>query len=158
VGYVIRQEAGPDRAVSGSSSSAAAAVGVPAIIAEAGGCGLVTQEAVAAHRRGLGGVLAALGMRASSEPAPPEPVFLERFLWVRCARGGWWAPQVEPGQHVAVGELLGTVSSLDGGEVIESVHAPAAGIPMFITTSPAVLDDGLLLGLGAPATELAATA
>jgi predicted deacylase len=85
-------------------------------------------------------------------------VFLERFLWLRCARGGWWSPEVEPGQRVSTGELLGTVTSLDGGEVIESIHAPAAGIPMFITTSPAVMDDGLLLGLGAPAAELAATA
>jgi predicted deacylase len=158
VGYVIRQAEGPDRAVSGSSSSAAAAAGIPAIIAEAGGCGLVTAEAVAAHRRGLGGVLAALGMRATSEPAPADPVFLERFLWLRCARGGWWSPEVEPGQRVAAGDLLGTVSSLDGDELIETVRAPAAGIPMFITTSPAVVDDGLLLGLGAPAAELAATA
>jgi predicted deacylase len=158
VGYVIRQDAGPDRAVSGSSSSAAAAAGIPAIIAEAGGCGLVTPEAVAAHRRGLGGVLAALGMQATADPTPAEPVFLERFLWLRCARGGWWTSEVEPGQRVSTGELLGTVTSLDGGEVIESIHAPAAGIPMFITTSPAVQDDGLLLGLGAPAAELAATA
>jgi uncharacterized protein len=88
----------------------------------------------------------------------PEPVFLDRFLWLRCASGGWWEPTVEVGQHVNAGELLGTVSTIDGGEVLESIHAPATGIPMFITTSPAVLEDGLLLGLGAPAAELAATA
>jgi hypothetical protein len=157
-GYVIRQDAGPEAAVSGDTSSAAAAIGVPAIIAEAGGCGLVTPAAVAAHRRGLEGLLAALEMRPTTQLAPPDPVFLERFLWLRCARGGWWAPDVEVGQQVAEGERLGTVSSLDGGQILESVHAPAAGVPMFITTSPAVLADGLLLGLGAPAAALAATA
>jgi predicted deacylase len=156
VGYVIRQDAGPEAAVSGDSSSAAASIGVPAIIAEAGGCGLVTPEAVAAHRRGLTGLLAALEMMPSSLSAP-EPVFLERFIWLRCAAGGWWEPAVEVGQHVMAGDLLGTISTIDGGEVLESVHAPATGIPMFITTSPAVVDDGLLLGLGAPAAELAAT-
>src|ERR1700733_8182053 len=34
LGYIIRQEAGPDRAVSGTSSGAAAPAGVPAITAE----------------------------------------------------------------------------------------------------------------------------
>jgi uncharacterized protein len=156
VGYVIRQDAGPEAAVSGDSSSAAASIGVPAIIAEAGGCGLVTHDAVAAHRRGLDGLLAALEMRPSTRPVQ-EPVFLDRFLWLRCASGGWWEPAVQVGQQVKAGELLGTVSTIDGGEVLESVHSPATGVPMFITTSPAVLDDGLLLGLGAPAAELAAT-
>ena len=62
LGYVIRQEPGPDRAVGGSTSAAAAAAGIPAIIAEAGGCGLVERAAVDAHVRGLDRVLAALGM------------------------------------------------------------------------------------------------
>ena len=61
LGYVIRQEAGPDRAVSGTSSGAAAQAGIPAITAEAGGCGLVERHAVDAHLRGLNGVLAQLG-------------------------------------------------------------------------------------------------
>jgi hypothetical protein len=45
--------------------------------------------------------------------------------------------------------VLGTVSSLDGGQVLQSVTAPAPGVPMFITSSPAVAAAGLLLGLGA---------
>src|SRR5690348_2460357 len=53
VGYVFRQEAGPDRAVAGTTSAAAAEIGIPAIIAEAGGCGLVERAAVDAHLRGL---------------------------------------------------------------------------------------------------------
>jgi predicted deacylase len=43
LGYMIRQEPGPDRAVGGTTSAAAATLGIPAIIAEAGGCGLVEQ-------------------------------------------------------------------------------------------------------------------
>ena len=76
LGYVIRQEAGPDRAVSGTSSGAAAQAGIPAITAEAGGCGLVERHAVDAHLRGLNAVLAHLGMTAPADPAPaagPEP-------------------------------------------------------------------------------------
>ena len=58
-------------------------------------------------------------------------------------------PAVRPGEQVAEGQVLGTVSSLDGAQVLQSVTAPAPGVPMFITSSPAVAADGLLLGLGA---------
>lgn len=62
---------------------------------------------------------------------------------------GWWEPAVSPGEAVAAGQLLGTVSSLDGARLLQTITAPAAGVPMFITSSPAVAADGLLLGLGA---------
>jgi len=149
LGYVIRQEPGPGRAVGGTTSTAAAGIGIPAIIAEAGGCGLVEPAAVAAHVRGLDRVLAVLGMTSDPAPDGAAPVYLGRFLWLRAASEGWWEPAVRPGQRVAAGQVLGTVSSLDGAQVLQSVAAPAPGVPMFITSSPAVAADGLLLGLGA---------
>jgi hypothetical protein len=152
LGYVIRQEPGPDRAVGGTSSAVAASIGIPAIIAEAGGCGLVQQAAVEAHIRGLDRVLARLGMASgAAESTGPErpPAHLRRFLWLRCDDAGWWEPAVEPGETVAEGQVLGTVSSIDGADVLQTVIAPGAGVPMFVTSSPAVAADGLLLGLGA---------
>jgi predicted deacylase len=149
LGYVIRQEPGPGRAVGGTTSTAAAGIGIPAIIAEAGGCGLVEPAAVAAHVRGLDRVLALLGMTGDPVPAAEAPVHLGRFLWLRAASEGFWEPAVRPGERVAEGQVLGTVSSLDGAQVLQSVTAPASGVPMFITSSPAVAADGLLLGLGA---------
>jgi uncharacterized protein len=147
--YVIRQEPGPDRAVAGSTSAAAAQAGIPAIIAEAGGCGLVEEHAVRLHVGGLDRVLAALGMTADAPTPPAEPVHLARFLWLHCARAGWWDPAAGPGDAVTRGQALGTITSLDGADVLETVAAPADGVVMFLTSSPAVADDGLLLGLGA---------
>ena len=66
-------------------------------------------------------------------------------LPIRCAG----TAHVAPGEAVAAGQLLGTVSSLDGARLLQTITAPAAGVPMFITSSPAVAADGLLLGLGA---------
>jgi len=80
---------------------------------------------------------------------PAEPTVLSRFIWLRCDNAGWWEPAVRPGDTVAEGQLLGTVTSIDGGAVMQSITAPVAGVPMFITSSPAVEADGLLLGLGA---------
>jgi hypothetical protein len=149
LGYVIRQEPGPDRAVGGTTSAAAASLGIPAIIAEAGGCGLVEPAAVAQHVRGLNRVLAQLGMAGAPAATGPGPVHLRRFLWLRCADEGFWEPAVGVGDTVAEGQVLGTVSTLDGARVLQEITAPAPGVPMFITSSPAVAADGLLLGLGA---------
>ena len=152
LGYVMRQEPGPDRAVGGTTSTAAAEIGIPAIIAEAGGCGLIEPAAVNAHVRGLDRVLALLGMAddlaADEAPAGP-PTHLRRFLWLRSNCEGWWEPVVRPGEPVTEGQLLGAVSSLDGAQVLQMLHAPSPGVPLFVTSSPAVAADGLLLGLGA---------
>ena len=148
---VVRQEPGPGQAVSGTTSSAAAAIGVPAVIAEAGGCGLVDEAAVEMHVRGLYRVLNLLGMARGNAFWEDDrlPAFFGRFLWLHCAKAGWWEPLAQPGAHVRAGQLLGTVSSIDGAQVQEEVRAPADGTVLFLTISPAVADDGLLLGLGA---------
>src|ERR1022692_1703755 len=107
LGYVLRQEPGPGRAVGGTTSAAAAQIGVPAITAEAGGCGLVEQAAVDLHVRGLDRVLAVLGM-TDAAPAADDgtarldgaagadggaaPDHLSRFLWVRRGGEGWGGP------------------------------------------------------------------
>jgi predicted deacylase len=67
---------------------------------------------------------------------------------MRTERGGWWAPTVTTGESVTEGQVIGTVTTLDGSQVLETITAPADGVPIFITSSPAVADDGLLLGLG----------
>ena len=149
LGYVIRQERGPDRAVGGTSSGAAAEAGIPAITAEVGGCGLVEAWAVDTHERGLNAVLTQLGMTTGGEITGTGPTVLSRFIWPRCERAGFWDAAVQAGEKVSEGQVLGTVSSLDGSELYETITAPTDGVIIFLTTSPAVADDGLLLGLGA---------
>ncbi len=169
LGYVLRQEPGPGRAVGGTTSAAAAQIGVPAITAEAGGCGLVEQPAVDLHVRGLDRVLAELEMtdspsagrasgsaRAAGDGAAaeegddgPEPSYLGSFHWLRCADEGWWEPAVNVGDKVSAGQVLGSVSSIDGAVTQEVINAPDDGVLLFMTSSPAVAADGLLLGLGA---------
>jgi predicted deacylase len=148
--YVVRQQRKPSRALTGMTSSAAAAVGVPAIIAEAGGGGLVDDVSVEVHLRGLYRVLDMLGMSrggAHWEDDRP-PAYLRDFDWLYCRKAGWWEPRAQAGDRVREGQLLGTVTSLDGAQVLEEVRAPAGGVVLFLTSSPAVDDGGLLLGLG----------
>jgi uncharacterized protein len=82
-------------------------------------------------------------------PAPTAPVYLNSFIWPRTPVAGWWEPAVWTGAEVSAGQVLGTVSTVDGSTVLETFTAPARGVILFVTSSPAVAADGLLLGLGA---------
>jgi uncharacterized protein len=146
--YVIRL-ARSGAPVSGSTSGAAAAIGIPAVIAEAGGCGLLEESAVQLHLQGIENVLRHLEM-LPGEPAPPAAGQrrVGRFVWLRCEHAGFWEPARHAGDAVSPGDLLGVVRDLHGEE-LERITAPDAGVLMFVTSSPAVADDGLLLGLGA---------
>jgi predicted deacylase len=144
--YRLRAERS-ESPIAGTSSAAAAEAGIPAIIAEAGGCGLVDERSVGLHLDGLHRVLAEVGVLPGSYPQPPPPRDVASWVWLRSPIEGWWEPAVSAGTVVRAGERLGEVSSLSGDEVSE-VSAPGGGVPLFVTTSPAVAAGGLLLGFG----------
>jgi hypothetical protein len=146
--YAVRVQA-EEAPVSGTTSGAAAAAGIPAVIAEAGGCGLLEEDAVRLHLDGLTNALRRLGM-LPGEPRPPEREVrgVGRFVWLRSQQEGWWEPDVAVGQLVEAGAPLGSVRTLFG-DVAEHVRAAEDGVVLFLTSSPAVAADGLLLGLGA---------
>jgi hypothetical protein len=145
--YVVRS-APVEASISGTTSSAAAAIGIPAVIAEAGGCGLLEESAVRLHLDGLENALRHLEM-LPGEPSPPRrgTRSIDRFVWLRSSFEGWWEARVRAGEEVGASGLLGLVCDLYG-DVVEEVIAPEEGVVLFLTTSPAVAADGLLLGLG----------
>lgn len=145
LGHVVRQSRAA-RTVAGSSDAAAADIGIPAIIAESGQNGLVDRVSVDRHLAGLTNVARSLGVLPGEVVAHPAPQEHEGWHWLRTPVQGWWEPAVPVGAPVAAGDLLGTVSGVLG-DVEHEVRAPEAGVPLFLTTSPAVVADGLLLGL-----------
>jgi hypothetical protein len=133
----------------GMSTSAATAAGIPGVIAEAGGCGLLEPVAVERHVRGLSNALRAVGMLPGEPtPAPAGQRLAERFVWPRSGSAGWWQAETRAGAQVEAGQRLGAILDPFGDE-LEVVTAPEPGVVLFLTTSPAVAADGLLLGLGA---------
>lgn len=146
--YIVRS-APAEAPISGTTSSAAAAIGVPAVIAEAGGCGLLEESAVRLHLDGLTNALRHLEMLPGEPTPPPRGMrHVERFVWLRCGVEGWWEAVVHAGDEVDAGTFLGVVRD-PYGEVIEEVVSPESGVVLFLTVSPAVPAGGLLLGLGA---------
>ena len=145
--YVVRED--PQDGLAGMTCSAAARAGIPAIIAEAGGCGQLEPEAVELLVEGTRNAFRSLEML----PGPVRPPradlrLVGAFDWLRCRSAGFWESAVAAGDEVAAGQALGRVTSLHG-DVQEEIRAPREGVVLFLTTSAAVSDDGLLLGLGA---------
>lgn len=145
--YVVREES--HGGLAGLTSSAAAQAGIPAIIAEAGGCGQLDPVAVELLVEGTRNALRSLEMLPGPVSPPRADMrFVGAFDWLHCRGAGFWEAVVGAGDEVAGGQLLGRVRSLHG-QVQEEIRAPRDGVVLFLTTSAAVSDDGLLLGLGA---------
>ncbi|MGH3171753.1 MAG: succinylglutamate desuccinylase/aspartoacylase family protein [Trebonia sp.] len=145
LGHLVRQPS-HGRTVAGTTSATAADLGIPAITAESGERGILDAGAVDRHLRGLRNVLRHLGVLPGPAAVFDRPAEHEGWIWMNTDHAGWWQPGVQPGAAVAEGDLLGTVSPLIGGTPAR-ITAPAPGVPIFITSSPAVSADGLLLGL-----------
>lgn len=149
--YVVREEP-RDGGLGGMTTSAAAAAGIAGVIAEAGGRGLLEERAVEQLAGGVRNVLRSLEMLPGDpEPPPAGQRVVGSFVWLRSTHEGWWDAAVGAGDEVVAGALLGRMRDL-WGDVLEEIEAPQDGVVLFITTSPAVAADGLLLGLGADLT------
>ena len=145
--YLAVQEPSGE-ALGGTTNGAAAAIGIPAAIVEVGGVGQLQPEAVAMHLQGLRGALQHLEMLPGPRMPQAEPQVLRRFTWVRAARGGFFRKAVSAGDLVEEGTVLGEMVDLWGDPVGQST-SPVAGVVLFVTTSPAIGDDGLIAGIGA---------
>ena len=140
-----------------SSYAAAAERGVPAILAEAGGVGQMQEDAVELLVQGVINVMRHLGMLAGDHPhLNPLPnkgeegsaTVLTKFEWVYTKSRGVWCPKVAAGDFVNEGEQIGTVGDLFG-DTLEKIISPVNGVILFLTINPSVLENGLLMGIGA---------
>jgi predicted deacylase len=136
--------------IAGTTNAAAAQAGIPAIIAEVGGVGQLQAAAVEMHLLGLRRSLQHLGM-LEGEPEPGKiPTTIREFTWVRAERGGFFRKRIVAGDQITAGEVIGEMVNL-WGETTAAITTPASGVVLFVTTSPAIADDGLLVGIGVPA-------
>ncbi len=127
--------------------AAAAVRGIPAMIAESGRCGLLEEEAVVRHVDGVTNILRALGILAGQPRSMRPPQMLSRFDWLRSRHEGIFHCYVKVGDRVTDGQTIGEMVDLLG-ERLDEVTAPADGVVLFLVTSPAIKQDGLVAGVG----------
>lgn len=132
--------------IGGTTAHAAAAAGIPSIIAEAGSSGLLTEPETQMMVDGIGNALRSLGM-LEGEVQPFEPVEIGEFTWLRSPVEGMWYPSVEVGARVLDGQNIGRIGNLYGDTLVE-ISAPHEGVILFITSAPAMPQDGLIIAVG----------
>lgn len=144
--YLIANRPKPG-GLGGTTVQAAAAAKIPAILPEAGSCGLLTEPETQMMVDGIQNVLRHLGMLDGSprEVAPPTEV--SEFTWLFSPAEGMWYPSVTVGDRVAKDQRIGRICSLFGDE-LATVAAPHGGTVLFVTSSPAMKQEGILLAVG----------
>jgi predicted deacylase len=131
----------------GTTTTAAASLGIPAVLAEVGGQGRWPAEDVALHAAGLRRWLHAAGVTAT---APVDPHHATELLpteaWMRATATGYWHPGVVVGQRVVAGTVVGEVQDAFG-TVLERPLATIDGVVLFLVTSLAMNAGDPLLAL-----------
>ena len=118
------------------------------MLAESGGRGLLIEEDVVRHVRGVTNILRAIGaLDGAPEPVAP-PRLVKSFDWLRSPVEGIFHSRVRVEQQVAAGDVVGELVDLVG-EPLATVKASVSGVVLFIVTSPAIKRYGLLLAIGA---------
>jgi uncharacterized protein len=133
----------------GLGGTSVQAAGVPGIVAEAGGRGLLTEADTQLLVDGAYRVLAHLGM--IDRPAEPQGdvIDITAFTWLTAPAEGMWYPSVVVGERVAKEQPIGELRDLFGDR-LATITSPHDGYVLFITSSPAMRENGLLLAVGAP--------
>lgn len=117
----------------------------------------VYQDLAVHHRPTEVAALLAQGGRIVAVPVLNVSAFRARSPFVvpqdgknlnRCFPGGAAGTLAERLAHAVFTQLI--QGSDARTQVQERIAAPVAGVPLFMTSSPAVAAEGLLLGLGAP--------
>lgn len=129
--------------LAGTTSASSAAAGIPAITTEAGGRGLLTEPETQMQLRGITNVLRYLGaLEGETAPTTGQRIFVSSNGFNTPVEG-MWLPEVELTQEVTAGQRIGRIENLYGDEIAE-IQAPVTGMVLYLTSSPAVKEAGLL--------------
>lgn len=134
-------------ALRGGSYGAAAAMGKPAVLTEAGGQGILDEPSTQTHVRGVLNVLKRFGGLSGTPEATPPPVHYNKFVWVAAEQECVYYPKVKVGQQVKEGDLIAEFTDLFGDK-IGDLRSPATGPVLFLVTSPAVNKHDPLMAIG----------
>jgi len=135
-------------ALRGGTYGAAAAMGKPAILTEAGGQGILDEPSTQTHVRGVLNALRKFGCLSGTPAAVPPPTYYSKFVWVAAEQDCVYYPKVTVGQQVKEGDLIAEFTDLFG-EKIGDLRSPATGPVLFLVSSPAINKNDPLMAIGA---------
>lgn len=114
--------------------------GKAAITPELGGARRLKKHAVAMGEKGIRNILCYLGMISGKPELPPVQVVVswESSNEIRATAGGLFLSEVEPGQRVTEGAILGRIVDPGHFHVLEEIRSPQPGLVVSYTENPVV--------------------
>lgn len=116
---------------------------IPAILSEAGGEGILQEEFVRVHERGMINVLREWGMLSGQPELPVRPKHLYSYFWPAKATGVFY-PMVRHGDWVKAGQKVGEIWDYFGSERLQEVTAPYDAVIIAVVTTPATQDGAIV--------------
>ena len=136
----------------GTLRRAATDAGIPAVTVETGEPSRLQETKIAHGTRGIQTLLNHMGMhKRVSIWGEPEPVYYES-TWVRADRGGLLFGDVDLGQRVRKGEVLGTVTD-PITNLRSELRAPADGRVLGMALNQVVMPGFAAFRIGIPTTD-----
>ncbi len=138
---------------SGGTYGAAARAGIPSILAEAGGVGILDEESVQIHLAGLTSVLRKYGavspetMFSAESPKDGPVTFLSSSPVLRSDVRGMLYLTVDTGDFVTKGQHVGVIKDCLGN-VLRHLASPATGPVLYTVTSLATNPNDPVLSIG----------
>jgi len=151
-GIVVDTERPRDPAASVYTQNTAHLRGKPSITTENGFLGLPDAEMIQRNYDGAFRLMRYLGMLDGPVELNDHPVWFVRTQVMTSPATGAWHPQVEIGQFVPDGGLLGYVTDYFGDRIAE-VRAPFAGVAMYVVETPAMSQGEPVSMVGVPASS-----
>lgn len=132
---------------SGSSYSAGNDLGVPSILAEAGGQGQFSESDISLLVNGVQRVMRSHEM-LPGKPEPVETTSYQEFCWLRARHAGFWYLETAVGNTVTADQRIGIIKDFRG-DIVQEAVSPVSGKVLFTVASLAINDGDPLVGVGA---------
>ena len=126
--YLVRSEA------KNGFYSHAGQCGVPAIIIERGGSGLLHEQEVQQDLADVKNILRGSGFLLDAPEKRFPHSILQNGRYLQAPASGCWYPKKQPGDRIEAGELLGEICDIYGRR-LHSVFAEADGVVLYQTVS-----------------------
>lgn len=122
--------------------------GVPAILLERGGCGLVEPAAIEGHKMDALRLLRGLGFLEDGEPVSPAAhQVITTAFYENAPESGCWYPAKAAGDFIRERETLGEIRNLFG-QVLCRVTAKVSGVILYQTASLGIEKGASLVAYG----------
>lgn len=131
----------------GSTYSAGNSLGIPSILAEAGGQGQFSENDIALLTSGVQRIMRSQEMLPGAAE-PVETTSYQEFRWLRAHYTGLWYLEVAVGDIVSPNQCVGIIRDFHG-EIVQKAVSPVEGRILFAVTSLAINDGDPLVGIGA---------